>query len=199
MNPLRTVAQPVIIAEPAYLLKRGIAALVSDMVRTDVLFIDDMGELNSHLDKNKVHAVFIDEQLLTDKPSTDLFFQLKEQTLYVGLSANPGQIRHKNKFDAVMDRSGTKEELVAAVESVLQPGTGESDKAGSLLSSREQEVLKEVALGYTNQQIAAKLYISRHTVISHRKNITAKLGIKTVSGLTVYAVLNGLIPKDQIR
>jgi DNA-binding CsgD family transcriptional regulator len=56
-----------------------------------------------------------------------------------------------------------------------------------------------VALGFTNQQIADKLFISKHTVISHRKNITSKLGIKTVSGLTVYAVLNNLIPKDQIQ
>lgn len=68
----------------------------------------------------------------------------------------------------------------------------------SELSSREQDVLKEVALGFTNQQIAEKLFISQHTVITHRKKITAKLGIKTISGLTVYAILNNLIEMGDV-
>jgi len=66
-----------------------------------------------------------------------------------------------------------------------------------VLSSREIEVLKEVALGYSNKEIAERLFISINTVITHRKNITEKLGIKTISGLTVYALMNNLInPKD---
>lgn len=66
------------------------------------------------------------------------------------------------------------------------------------LSPREKAILKEVALGLTNKEIAEKTYISTHTVISHRKNITRKLGIKTVSGLTVYAILNNIIQMDDI-
>ena len=67
------------------------------------------------------------------------------------------------------------------------------------LTSREIDVLKLVARGEANKQIAHRLSISMHTVISHRKNITRKLGIKTVSGLTMYAVLNGLISSKDIR
>ncbi|WP_289054763.1 response regulator transcription factor [Carboxylicivirga marina] len=66
------------------------------------------------------------------------------------------------------------------------------------LSPREKAILKEVALGLTNKEIAEKTYISTHTVISHRKNITRKLGIKTVSGLTVYAILNNIIHVDDV-
>ncbi len=67
------------------------------------------------------------------------------------------------------------------------------------LSVREKEVLKLVALGYSNKVIAEKLFISIHTVISHRKNITEKTGIKSISGLTVYAILNNLIETDTIN
>jgi DNA-binding CsgD family transcriptional regulator len=67
------------------------------------------------------------------------------------------------------------------------------------LTSREIDVLKLVARGQLNKQIADRLSISLHTVISHRKNITRKLGIKTVSGLTMYAVLNGLISSRDIH
>lgn len=61
------------------------------------------------------------------------------------------------------------------------------------LSKREIEVLKLIVSGNLNKQIAEKLNISINTVLTHRKNLTAKLGIKSVSGLSVYAMMNGLI------
>jgi DNA-binding NarL/FixJ family response regulator len=64
------------------------------------------------------------------------------------------------------------------------------------LTEREIDVLIEVAKGLMNKEIADKLNISVHTVISHRKNISRKTGIKSVSGLTVYAMINNLINKD---
>ena len=64
------------------------------------------------------------------------------------------------------------------------------------LSARELEVLLCIVQGFTNKQIAEKLSISQHTVMSHRKNTMNKLGIKTVSGLTVYAIMNGYISAD---
>lgn len=61
------------------------------------------------------------------------------------------------------------------------------------LSARETDVLRLVAQGFSNKEIAEKLFISIHTVMSHRKNITEKLGIKSISGLTVYAIINNFI------
>ncbi len=66
------------------------------------------------------------------------------------------------------------------------------------LSAREIEVLIQVTKGLINKEIADKLNISLTTVISHRKNITEKLGIRSVSGLTIYAVMNGYISPDSI-
>lgn len=67
------------------------------------------------------------------------------------------------------------------------------------LSNREIDVLKEVARGLTNKEIADKLSISMNTVMTHRKNITAKLNIKTVSGLTFYALMNNLITGEEME
>ena len=61
------------------------------------------------------------------------------------------------------------------------------------LSAREIEVLVLITKGHINKEIAEKLNISLTTVISHRKNITEKLGIKSVPGLTIYAVMNGYV------
>ncbi|MBR6283510.1 MAG: response regulator transcription factor [Muribaculaceae bacterium] len=64
--------------------------------------------------------------------------------------------------------------------------------ASSQLSQREIEVLRLVTQGLMNKEIADALKISINTVLTHRKNITAKLGIKSVSGLTFYALMNGI-------
>ncbi len=66
------------------------------------------------------------------------------------------------------------------------------------LSEREKEILICVAKGMINKEIASRHNISVHTVISHRKNITRKTGIKTVSGLTIYAIFNNLISQDDL-
>ena len=66
------------------------------------------------------------------------------------------------------------------------------------LSAREIEVLVLITKGLINKEIADKLNISLTTVITHRKNITEKLGIKSVSGLTIYAVMNGYVEADRI-
>lgn len=66
------------------------------------------------------------------------------------------------------------------------------------LSAREIEVLTLIARGRINKEIADKLHISLTTVISHRKNITEKLGIKSVAGLTIYAVMHGYVEADSI-
>ena len=66
------------------------------------------------------------------------------------------------------------------------------------LSAREIEVLVLITKGFINKEIADKLNISLTTVITHRKNITEKLGIKSVSGLTIYAVMNGYVEADRI-
>ena len=67
------------------------------------------------------------------------------------------------------------------------------------LSGREKEILVSVAQGLLNKEIADRHNISINTVITHRKNITRKTGIKTVAGLTVYAILNGFLDINSVK
>ncbi len=66
------------------------------------------------------------------------------------------------------------------------------------LSEREMEVVAAVARGLINKEIADSLNISIHTVMAHRKNISRKTGIRSISGLVVYALLNGLIEQSEV-
>lgn len=71
--------------------------------------------------------------------------------------------------------------------------TDDKIKSNIELSEREIDVLRLLLEGYSNKEVADKLFISTHTVISHRKNISAKTSIKSLAGLTIYAIQNGII------
>lgn len=83
--------------------------------------------------------------------------------------------------------------LIPAVSNLENNSEDDATAPGDTLSSREIEILTAVAQGLLNKEIAAKYNISIHTVITHRKNIVRKTGIKTIAGLTAYAILNNLI------
>ncbi len=75
----------------------------------------------------------------------------------------------------------------------------EHENISNELSNREKDIIVEVAKGLTNKQIADKLFLSVHTVMTHRKNIANKLQIHSPSGLTIYAILNNLVDLDQVK
>jgi DNA-binding NarL/FixJ family response regulator len=104
-------------------------------------------------------------------------------------------------------KNSSKEELLNAVHMVCDGGIYFSGEAGDalkqyqrsnetelpVLSRREKEVLELIAEGYTNPEIAEKLFISSFTVDSHRKNLIAKLNVKNTASLVKLAVERKLI------
>ncbi|KAA6339956.1 Oxygen regulatory protein NreC [termite gut metagenome] len=74
----------------------------------------------------------------------------------------------------------------------------ESDNTENL-SQREKEIVVCIVKGMTNKEIADKLYLSIHTIITHRRNISKKLQIHSTAGLTIYAIVNKLIELKDIE
>jgi DNA-binding CsgD family transcriptional regulator len=101
-------------------------------------------------------------------------------------------------FVAVISIFSTEEELLRTLREAHDTPVQHNYSESHDLSDRERDVLVLVAKGYTNKEIAQELFISPHTVISHRKNIVHKTGIRSVAGLTVYAVLNKLIDSEML-
>ncbi len=103
------------------------------------------------------------------------------------------------QFDEIIDIYDDTQTITQKLRQVIEPSDSESvDNDTTELSEREREVLIAIVKGLINKEIASKLNISIHTVMSHRKNITRKTGIKSVSGLTVYALLNNLIKQEEV-
>lgn len=78
-------------------------------------------------------------------------------------------------------------------ETQAQSGTSEG------LSQREREVITYVVRGLSNKEIAEQMFISVNTVMTHRRNISRKLDIRSAAGLTIYAIVNHLVSLDEVR
>ncbi len=103
------------------------------------------------------------------------------------------------QYDGVIHLYDAPSNVVLKVRSALESGNDAPRAEGEELSQREKEILICVAKGMLNKEIADLYNISIYTVITHRKNITRKTGIKTVAGLTVYALLNNLIDINSVE
>lgn len=106
---------------------------------------------------------------------------------------------YDESLSGVCTFSDRTEIRTALLNSIKKRNLESALSASKDLSQRELEVLKEVAIGKTNKEIADSLDISMNTVMTHRKNITSKLGIKTVSGLTFYALMNGILSAGDVK
>jgi DNA-binding CsgD family transcriptional regulator len=126
--------------------------------------------------------------------NTDFFLPRRARTVVLS-SGCPGNPSGGYNF---LNTQATQEIIIEQLQQFFsaEENSGYPVERNKELSSREIDVLKLVVQGSINKDIADKLNISLNTVLTHRKNITAKLGIKTVSGLTFYAIMNGLISSD---
>ena len=89
--------------------------------------------------------------------------------------------------------------ITSKLSSLMQSDEEEGDNEQEALSQREKEIVCYVVKGLTNKEIAEKLFISVHTVITHRRNITRKLQIHSPAGLTIYAMVNKLVDIKEIN
>lgn len=92
----------------------------------------------------------------------------------------------QNIADVILNLQNKEERQITNIES-------------QTLTTREREIVVYVVKGMTNKQIADSLFLSTHTVITHRRNISKKLQIHSTSGLTVYAIMNKLVDLNDIE
>lgn len=94
------------------------------------------------------------------------------------------------------------ENQLKSTPSIAEPKTEDNidnDNQLQILSQREKEIIREVAKGKANKEIAESLFISVNTVTTHRRNICAKLDIHTAAGLTVFAIINHLVDLTDVK
>jgi two-component system NarL family response regulator len=156
----------------------------------DVMLLD----LNMPL----VNGLNATEIILEQRPDTRiLILSMHDSPEYISTALSHGAMGYllkdvpteeiKLAIDAVMRGAHY---LCEGAASAIKPTNGSAREA---LTSREQTILLELALGKSNKEVACALDISVRTVETHRKNIKRKLGISSTAGLTRYAMEHGVL------
>lgn len=105
-----------------------------------------------------------------------------------------------SKYDESISIFDDLERLSKKISGLLNvPSEEEELESQDALSQREKEIVICVVKGMTNKEIAEKLFLSIHTVITHRRNINKKLQIHSAAGLTIYAIVNKLVTLNDVK
>lgn len=188
-----------LIITSSYLILKGLLEIIPNYFnKLEILEkCEDFDILLNKIEKNNFTVIFTDESIF----SKFQFFieNNNDKTIIVPIVIKEQSIIEKVKFTInLFDNANQINKVFSKIIDYIDTKIKEPvlDKE---LSNREQAILQMIARGFTSKQIGDKLGISPQTVSSHRKNISSKLEIKTVSGLTVYAILNNLISVDEAK
>ena len=190
------------IAEPSSMLRTGLEHLLHELPDAEVVFsTDNLNSLYARINALRPDILIVNPLLFDYAKRATLraeFDQLPNLRL-VGLVTAYIESQHQRQFAGIIELNDDFQRIKSTLNQVsnsLQTDNEDPDTAP--LSDREKDVLICLSKGLKNNEIADKLNISVHTVITHRKNIVRKTGIKSVAALTVYAILNNLIEEKDI-
>ncbi len=186
--------QRLLIVEPSELIIEGLKSILDGQIRFKVLEPEmTIDRLEERLVGSRPDILLINPTLVENVAR----LRGEDSMAVVALVYQYVERDVLKNYDGVVD---IRDSRAVIIETLAQasPGENESGKNNYELTKRETAVLVQLAQGKTNKEIADALNVSVHTVISHRKNITHKTGIKSVAGLTVYAMLNNLIDESAL-
>ena len=191
----------IIICEASEIITHGLYEIFQGMSGFDVVMrLDSPESLSEKLLVSDANILIINPLLLGFNGQNMVSQWVKEnpQLVCIALVTTYMDESALKNFDGVIGINDSKLKIINKLNQIAQNSDRNEKPDDVELSKREIDVLVAVAKGLMNKEIADQMNISIHTVISHRKNITRKTGIKSVSGRTVYALLNNLIDETEV-
>ena len=189
----------VAIVEPSVIIAEGLAGVVEGGNEYEVVFIaESMRTLVERFAVVAPDVVIVGSQVICGVQSIRTQYQELQGVALALLSTTVCDEEYVRQFDGVINIYDDRSQVLRKLGSVVEQAETNPYSESHDLSERERDVLILVAKGLANKEIAERLNISIHAVMSHRKNITHKTGIKSVAGLTVYALLNNILDQSDV-
>ncbi len=185
------------IVEPSSIVWEGLSnLLLKSQHHFAVCRFGSVDELQRFASKRQFHLVIVNPALIQNRECE--FFRIRKGLPDMVWGAFVYSLFDSEllaRFDFVISLTDSVESIVDKLGSFHAESVHDANSSDGL-TEREAEVLVLLTKGYSNKEIADKLNISVHTVISHRKNIVEKTDIKSLPGLTIYAISKKLISLD---
>lgn len=189
------------VAEASMIIRTGLISVLRHLpdYNVETLEIASMEGLQLCMESHKPDILIVN-------PMFDGWFNVEEirrqydahDVKFMSLVSTVVDANMLKDYDESINLFDDIDSLSAKLSGLINVGDDE-DGDPDALSQREKEILGYVVKGMTNKEIAEKLYISVHTVITHRRNITRKLQIHSAAGLTIYAIVNKLVDISEVK
>ena len=189
-----------LLAEPSEIVAAGIRKILSGSeFRIADICTADAQELAAGIARFSPDIVMVNPSLIAGELRRGTMPAAMQECICVAVVYSLFDEEQMRGFDAAVSIFDPAQQVLRKLRKALDNGASAAQSDAYELSEREREILVSVARGWTNKEIADRHNISIHTVISHRKNISRKTGIKTIAGLTVYALLNNMIDESDME
>ena len=200
---MRETIKRILIIEPSVIVAEGLRHIVDNLAEYTVTgILQDLGEdIETALDDYDADLLVVDPAIFDIRTRTGGKDLIKNgiNVPVIALITNAMDASLISAYDGAIYLTDKSDEIEQKLAATMRADPSDPRGDGEELSAREKEILVCVAKGMLNKEIADHFNISIYTVITHRKNITRKTGIKTVAGLTVYALLNNLIDMNSME
>ena len=200
---MRETIKRILIIEPSVIVAEGVRYIVDNLAEYTVTgILQDLGEdMEITLDDYDADLLVVDPAIFDIRTRTGGKDLIKNgiNVPVIALITNAMDASLISAYDGAIYLTDKADEIEQKLSATMRANPSDQRGDGEELSAREKEILVCVAKGMLNKEIADHFNISIYTVITHRKNITRKTGIKTVAGLTVYALLNNLIDMNSME
>lgn len=200
---MRETIKRILIIEPSVIVAEGLRHIVDNLAEYTVTgILQDLGEdMETTLDDYDADLLVVDPAIFDTRTRSGGKDLIKNwiNVPVIALITNAMDASLISAYDGAIYLTDKSDEIEQKLSATMHSNPSDQRGDGEELSAREKEILVCVAKGLLNKEIADHFNISIYTVITHRKNITRKTGIKTVAGLTVYALLNNLIDMNTME
>lgn len=189
----------VIIAEQAPVISAGLEAVIKDLKDPEcaVTVAEDMEALRAAIRRYPGSVVVVDPTFCGVLDPQSLRRESTGDTHILAIETGPVSTATRALYDDTLPIADDTEAIAARLRRVTNTAAAPAEEKETL-SNREKEIVALVTRGLTNKEIADKLYLSVHTVVTHRRNIARKLEIHSATGLTIYAIVNGIVPLSDL-
>ncbi len=189
------------IIHPSAIVRRGMVSILQEYFKTEITQLASPQELSpfSRIEGKLIIITIKEGEKLPHKLEGTL--RENNKVVIIALSDGNEELPKADYYDYSLSLSSeilSIQQLIQIIRNSLTRTKITNSSLSEELTPREVDVIRKIAMGFANKEIADTLNISIHTVISHRKNITEKLNIKSISGLTVYAIMNNLLDISEI-
>lgn len=188
------------VAESSVIVRSGLVSVLKRLpdMEVEVVEVTSKDGIRHCMDMHTPQILIVNPQL-EGWFDVDAFRQCyKQDVKLVSLlcsMVDSSQLKGYDECVTLFDDMASLEKKITELLNIADEEEPDQDA----LSQREKEIVGCIVRGMTNKEIAEKLFISVHTVMTHRKNITRKLQIHSAAGLTIYAIVNKLVELSEVK